>query len=549
MREYFNEDALAVEFSALTLSETSRKPFPNTSLAPRINICKSWLPSSAVAQLTRLGMLDLLFDESPRTARIILERLGLDKSVAYRLVAIIRKADGRYLFVRNGGESNPGPKHGKARQKKIQRKKENFHGGKRPQNNPGQLPLPPAPPADWVAASDTARDPPSGQGAAAQHHNRGHQFGQDRFGYIKREEHKFRITEMYKAAWQKGFASQQALEKFNTWVKNNEDFIDDAAMPVCMECGDPKLSLCEHFIHKAKNTVEVVEDQLLIPRGQTNFTWRLQWVNKVRRFFTWPKFNFEEPDNGDLGGFSNDDIPQDQLLVPLYNYIRMTKNTHYNVNGVWDRQACLAHCHKIGTRYLDEIKYPVEQRVVSNFVNRFHMTVQRAADEIENQTLHQYRNPTKNLLFLLARGKHVRRGMVMALPVALAMLSPRLRSAIYTALLRPIISYLRIHLQASVELLLHGSALTFAQIVRLIRNVLSVPMVRISSGVASLCCSMTRQSSWLTALTTYLSLSINAICERLLSHITSIGHWCIELSRTWLRKLAYTLLISSLMRG
>jgi hypothetical protein len=217
---------------------------------------------------------------------------------------------------------------------------------------------------------------------------------------------------------------------------------------------------------------------LLLPKGD-NFKYRFMWVDRVRRMFTWPKFFPESHVNRELNGYHNRQILDNgELLVgELLAYIRYHMHVTYNVAGVEDRNLRLAHCKKLADRFLTEKGWD-KDKMNPLQVNAILHTVQVAADNAENRMLLQENNPSYNLGFVPTL-PHTSQ-LVMAAPIVISMLHPSLRRKLYSVVLKPLLSYVRRHVQASVEILLTGSVLSLKQVLSLTQNLLKYTMCLIS---------------------------------------------------------------------
>lgn len=208
----------------------------------------------------------------------------------------------------------------------------------------------------------------------------------------------YKNTLMYEAAVKSGFKNKTALDRFNVWVRSAA--VDPSKIPVCTECGNCDLVLCDHFIVAAAERAVDVEETAVVFPDVVNMKYEFRWVDKVRKMFTWPKFNPGEVSNHFLNGFDNSLIGDDFIINELMNYLRFHMNSSYVVNGTDDRKCRLGHCHRLAQKWciekkLDSSKFTPEQ------VNSILCTIQRACDNAENPMLYAYTNPTKN--FSVAR--------------------------------------------------------------------------------------------------------------------------------------------------
>jgi len=213
----------------------------------------------------------------------------------------------------------------------------------------------------------------------------------------------YKYTKIYKDACMKTFKTKEALKKFNSWAETNSDHIDPAHYIVCGDCGHCDLQLCECMVTNAPTAVTVSTDTLFtIPTGKLNVKWTHQWVNSVRRMFTWPTYNPELPINHNIGIIDNSLLPENEMLIPdMLAYIRLHQNTSYVLNNVFDREAKLAHSKKLALRFLDECKMKHSDRNAAGFVARMHFTVQKATDSGDDNFLFAKCNEDHNILSFL----------------------------------------------------------------------------------------------------------------------------------------------------
>lgn len=213
----------------------------------------------------------------------------------------------------------------------------------------------------------------------------------------------YKYTKIYKDACMKTFKTKDALMKFNSWAESNSDHIDPASYIVCGDCGHCDLKLCDCMVTNAPTSVSVSSDTIFsVPSGKLNVKWTTQWVNSVRRMFAWPNYNPELPINHHISLIDNSLLPENDMLIPeMLAYIRLHQNTSYQLNGVFDRDAKLAHSKKLALRYLDECKMKHSERNVSGFVARMHYTVQKATDSGDDNFLFARCNEDHNILSFL----------------------------------------------------------------------------------------------------------------------------------------------------
>jgi len=212
----------------------------------------------------------------------------------------------------------------------------------------------------------------------------------------------YRKTEWYLKAIETGFKNAEALKRFNDTLRAFTNDIDPNKAPVCMDCGASDVVLCEHFI--TGRGIEIVSDALEIPENVISMRWRFTWVDKIRRMFTWSKYDSTLPLNHYIGDFTNYQIG-DRLIWPeMLAYIRLNHNTSYEINGVVDRKAKLCHSKKLAVRFLDEMKIPLRDRCDASFVAQLQSTVQKSTDQGDDDMLLAPNSEVYNLPFLKALG-------------------------------------------------------------------------------------------------------------------------------------------------
>lgn len=212
-------------------------------------------------------------------------------------------------------------------------------------------------------------------------------------------------TDAYERGVNSGFKNSAALAKFNEWVVANKSSIDPRHMPVCAHCGNADLLLCDHFVTNNDNNKQLDDGVLIINAPRTTaFYYSFQLIDGIKKMLLWPTFDFAKQNNRMLGGFSNSDIEDENIIPELYNHIKVRMQTSYKVNGTEDRALKLAHCHRIALRWAEQKKLDLDGDTV--MTNRLQFTIQRVCDNAENRVLYEHTDPTQN--FLLARAEAFR---------------------------------------------------------------------------------------------------------------------------------------------
>lgn len=265
----------------------------------------------------------------------------------------------------------------------------------------------------------------------------------------------------YKRAIEKGFKNKVALDRFNEMVVSKVDEIDPSFYPVCEYCGHSDITLCECLVTGANNTVEIVDDDaLVIPKGANSTSWHFKWVDGITRMFVRPRFDIDSPINHQIGWMSNSFLDENALLwAELLAYIRQKQATSYDVNGVADRAACLAHSKKIAKLFMDEMKIPLRERLTANFTNRVHFTIQRAVDQRDDEFLFKKTEQEHNITSYFQRvpWRTLGKGTLLVAFVA----SPTLCLKVATVFLNMSLYIWRRFAQTNALILARGSTLGF----------------------------------------------------------------------------------------
>lgn len=353
-------------------------------------------------------------------------------------------------------------------------------------------------------------------------------------GHIAEQQRRYERTEWYAAAVKAGFKNPAALDRFNRLAARFSDSIDPCKVPVCTECGGAEVELCQHFVVNAGVEMDQNEgDEVIFIPPQVNMRYRFDWVNKVRRMFTWPRFDSDANVNHYINGFDNECISDDYLWPELLAYIRLNFNTSYVVSGVDDRQARLCHAKKIALRFLDESKIPLIERNSAIFVNRFLHTIQRACDQKDDEMLLKVSNPKWNF-WVAPSDLWSKRA---ALVTGLAIISPILARKL-------VIAALRVHLftfsrlaQANAEILGHGSVHALRCALALLGKIVTVLASGIWNGLAQPCCTAILRLLCKIVPTTFMKAFINGISRTLLRfrELILTGNLSDVLWAIWLR--------------
>jgi len=321
----------------------------------------------------------------------------------------------------------------------------------------------------------------------------------------------YRSTEWYLAAIKSGFKTEKALRNFNMTVAGLRDLIDPMKAPVCMECGASDIELCQHFlVADAPVAVDVAaDDDVLIipPTPGFSMRWRFMWFESVRRMFTWPRFDSKAIVNHNNRGFDPSIIPDSEVWPEMLMYIRLHLNTSYKIDGVFDREAKMAHCNKLALRYLTDMKIKVGDVLEPTLINKIKLTVARACDQRDDQTLFKENDPRQNFWLAPVLSKIPFRHIVLAG----AIISPLLVSKMVTASMRVKLWTLHRLATANAEILAYGSVHALKYSLKLFAVVVRAFLRNTWSGLAQPFLSGIRQLSWPIVRTTFMSLSTNGI--------------------------------------
>lgn len=340
---------------------------------------------------------------------------------------------------------------------------------------------------------------------------------------IAREINTYKLTKVYRDALSKTFATKAALDAFNTWATKNTDQIDPSAIVVCCECGQAEVTLCDCWITAAPNAVPAPTPGvvLAIPSGPANIRWRFGWVDQVRRMFAWPSYNPDTPVNHQIGWLSNSALQEGDLLVPeMLAYIRLHQNTSYKIDGVFDRGAKLAHSKKLAIRYLDEQKVPLGERSSSRFIACLHHTIQKAADNEDDDFLLRQNNEGHNIF------SYFRRAPVKYSTVFLvaAILSPYLTAKLVGVKMNLMSWIFKRLATTNASTMVHGSVLVVKSVIHTFSALGTAAKEHIWNGIfqpyfngiqQSLC--STARTMWWTVLRTVISRRLPTLSHALTS--------------------------------
>lgn len=226
-------------------------------------------------------------------------------------------------------------------------------------------------------------------------HNSTHKSNHKNKFKIKRLEdqvQQYHCTDIYVKAYERKFKTQQALDTFNIWVAANVKYIDPQYMPVCMDCGQCELALCNHFVHTgddtqgdaAEDNVVVIEQAapILISRRHRG------WVGGVLRWFVThrdPSFDLNINNNHNCKYFNNEVVPDDHIVSDLYLFLRSKMHFKYP-----SRDVKIEHCMRLAEVFDSKNKRDYSTPLM---LNKRLITIQKACDSHENDALLAHCDP------------------------------------------------------------------------------------------------------------------------------------------------------------
>jgi len=261
----------------------------------------------------------------------------------------------------------------------------------------------------------------------------------------------YRMTDLYIQGRDHRYANMDGVNRFNNWVRDNMAQIHPSAQKFCEHCGVDYV-LCEHCV------IETPEAQVVVPLRQAHIAWSWNPVKTIVDMFKAPHFDMHQQNNQYLAGFSNELIPDRELVPELYNFITCNMQTCYMVSGRDDRALRVAHCHRLGMRWIDRERLTNELEADTLYKNRVLFTVQRACDNAENSMLYSYTSPHANFgLAWLPTSRMVRFLMLMIFIIGCAKLGHFVWPAILPRLAAHVVSHYMATLRTVILTVLAGS--------------------------------------------------------------------------------------------
>jgi len=333
--------------------------------------------------IERRGRLYSVLNGRHRVARAFL--LG-EKSVA----------TGHEDFIVNGGESNPGPKRdspvaaaaGQQTRARLDR----------PARQPKQEGCGHAHANRKVSTKSAASD--KSGGSKSDTFSRQSSGGKRGKKTLEAAVSNYRLSNIYTRGLVK-YRTPAGLEKFNDWVALHINEIDPSLAQVCHVCGNADLILCEHNVAEPTVEQEVLKEFAPAPVLSTEHFWSFHLWDSIKRSLNWPKFDIAVQNNTNLAGFENGDIPDENIIPELYNYVKLRMQSSYSVNGKESRPLRLEHCRRLASKWLESRKMEKAAEESTILTNRIMFTTQRVCDNTENSVMYGETDPNQN--FLLAR--------------------------------------------------------------------------------------------------------------------------------------------------
>jgi hypothetical protein len=440
-------------------------------------------------------------------------------------IEVVMVSDGHQSFIRDGGESNPGPK-ARRKSRSVKSSKSagpnSSSGATTPITNVGST-------TSLATSIGSSTNVATSSGISAKtglpknsntsqsprkkvpmvgNSKRQPQPRQARDSdFIDKAANEHSVTEWYLAAVKRGFKNQDALDVFNATVATIADDIDPRRVPVCMECGCSDAILCKHYI--VNGGVETVDNAVVIPStGGFFMKWRFQWYERASRMFTWPRFDSSVLVNHYNAGFDPSVIPDTEIWPEMLCYIRLHLHTEYKIDGVFNRSAKLAHCKKLANRFLTDNNIKLSDCLTPETVNQIQLTVARACDQRDDQTLFKTDDPRRN--FWVAPGRLPYRRII----IAAAIISPVVVASLVSVSLRMKIFVFSRLVQVNAEILARGSVLVFWSTLETAKIVTTALAQNIWSGIAMPCLIKIQQLSCKGVATTSTILSTSAISSK-----------------------------------
>lgn len=309
--------------------------------------------------------------------------------------------------------------------------------------------------------------------------------------WIKSAVEQYYLTQHYTTAVAEGFCTYNERIRFNTWVLQNQGSIDPKVGSYCRDCGDVSLMVCHHKEYRNDPVLATPEhdDPAVLFSVPSVISWRFTALEQLRDWFRLPKFNPALNRNPYISGFDTQLVEDVLVNDKMASYIRLHLNTSYKINGVYDREAKVSHCHKLALRFCDEEKISHAAKCQPGFVNSMQLTVQRCADSGMEEMLFAESSGVKNGFWNLLnfpRARPSRNHLIMAGVLVFAA-SPTLRRKVITAVVKTKLFIFRKYFETNTDIILIGSGHALRTAAMLIRYVSGAMAASIWNLTARLC--------------------------------------------------------------
>lgn len=172
--------------------------------------------------------------------------------------------------------------------------------------------------------------------------------------------------------------TMNAVKAANSWINLNKNTIDPSCMYICDMCGisDFNICICHIDVTEKKNILGFSDELHANSKTYGKTSW---FTNSTR--FTMDKISY------DCSGFDNAYIPNTQVDLAMYNFIKLNMSLKYS--SLEDREE---HVRKLCYKYLDMKKVDTTCLSTSE-VNRILITRQKVRDQYEADVLLRENRP------------------------------------------------------------------------------------------------------------------------------------------------------------
>lgn len=208
----------------------------------------------------------------------------------------------------------------------------------------------------------------------------------------------YKKTEIYSNMMKNLPINEEAIKKTNAWIKDNRQMIDPAVCFICTDCGINDGNFCTCHLkpteEAAEFELEIPQELLVAPMGQWGITDEYRrarrdfgdWWNHDRKFEYDRQVNHYLPEDP-----STIRISDFNLDSSLLNFLRISAQSSYEVDGKFKRALKLEHMHRLSKVFLQSKKIDLTSLTPSQ-VNVVLTTVQKATDSKDSDFLLTQRN-------------------------------------------------------------------------------------------------------------------------------------------------------------